>query len=118
MAKKNFLAVFMGTSAAMKKWDKLPAKIQSEREAAGMQAWGAWVAKNKKAIVYMGAPLGPTKRVSRRGVKNTSNEMAAFTVVQAASLAAAAKLFKDHPHFMIFPGEAVEIMECLPIPGM
>jgi len=26
-------------------------------------------------------------------------------------------MFVGHPHFTIFPGEAVEIMECLPIPG-
>lgn len=28
----------------------------------------------------------------------------------------AAKLFISHPHFKIFPGESVEIMECLPMP--
>jgi len=26
---------------------------------------------------------------------------------------AAAKLFQSHPHFTIFPGDAVEVMECL-----
>jgi hypothetical protein len=31
---------------------------------------------------------------------------------------AAAKLFEGHPHFTIFPGDGVEVMECLPIPGM
>ena len=115
---KNFLAVFIGSEAAMKKWEKLPAKTQQEREAAGMKAWHDWVAKNKKSIVFMGAPLGGTKQVNRKGVKNVSNDLGAFTVVQASSHAAAAKLFKDHPHFMIFPGESVEIMPCLKIPGM
>ena len=43
--------------------------------------------------------------------------MAAYTVVQAESHEAAAKLFLNHPHFTIFPGDGVEIMECLPIPG-
>jgi hypothetical protein len=38
-------------------------------------------------------------------------------VVQAESHDAAARMFTNHPHFTIFPGEAVEIMECLPIPG-
>ena len=117
-APKTFLAVFIGTPAMMKKWEKLPAKIRQERETAGMQAWHAWVAKNKKAIVYMGAPLGETKRVNRKGVANISNNLGAFTVVQASSHAAAAKMFKNHPHFMIFPGESVEIMPCLKIPGM
>jgi hypothetical protein len=26
-------------------------------------------------------------------------------------------MFENHPHFTIFPGDSVEIMECLPIPG-
>ena len=43
-------------------------------------------------------------------------EMAAFSIVQAESHEAAAKLFLNHPHFTIFPGDGVEIMECLPIP--
>jgi hypothetical protein len=30
----------------------------------------------------------------------------------------AARLFEKHPHFMIFPGESVEIMPVLPIPGV
>jgi hypothetical protein len=116
--KKTYLAVFLGTEAGMKKWEKLPAKTRHEREAAGMHAWHAWVEKTHRSIVYMGAPLGATKRVDRKGIANTQNEMSAFTVVQADSHAEAAKLFKNHPHFMLFPGEAVEIMECLEIPGM
>jgi len=43
--------------------------------------------------------------------------MAAYVIVQAESHEAAAKLFENHPHFTIFPGDAVEIMECLPLPG-
>jgi len=37
--------------------------------------------------------------------------------VQADSQVAAAKLFENHPHFTIFPGDSVEVMECLQIPG-
>lgn len=31
---------------------------------------------------------------------------------------AAAKLFENRPHFTIFPGDRVEVMECLPMPKM
>lgn len=117
--KKSFLAVYLGSEAAMmKSWGKLPTKTRKEREAAGIKAWHAWAEKNKKSIVSIGAPLGTTKRVDRNGIANISNEMGAFTIVRADSHVAAAKLFKDHPHFTIFPGESVEIMECLKIPGM
>ena len=54
---------------------------------------------------------------SQGGVEDISNAMGAYTVVRADSHEAAAKLFEDHPHFAIFPGESVEIMPVLPIPG-
>jgi hypothetical protein len=44
--------------------------------------------------------------------------MGAFTIVQAESQEAAAKLFLKHPHFTIFPGESIEVMEIMPIPAM
>ena len=34
--------------------------------------------------------------------------------VKAKSQKDAAKLFRNHAHFMIFPGDRVEVMECLP----
>jgi hypothetical protein len=37
--------------------------------------------------------------------------------VRASSPEAAAKMFEGHPHFHIFPGEAVEVMPLLPVPG-
>lgn len=53
-----------------------------------------------------------------RRVGLASNKIGAWTVVEAESLDDAAKLFLNHPHFTIFPGESVEVMECLSIPGM
>ena len=69
-------------------------------------------------MVMMGGPLGKTKRATQRGIEDVSNQMAAFTVIRADSHEAAAKVFERHPHFAIFPGDAVEIMPVLPIPGM
>ena len=57
------------------------------------------------------------KWIDAQGIADATNAMGAFTVVRAASHEAAAKLFEDHPHFSIFPGESVEIMPVLPIPG-
>ena len=76
------------------------------------------VQKNKKAIVDVGAPLGDTKLVNENGISNIKNLLCAYAVVKAKSHAEAAKLFFDHPHFSIFPGDSVEVMECLPIPEM
>ena len=65
----------------------------------------------------MGGPLGKTKKVDSQGVANFTNLLTAFTVVRAPSHEAAAKMFEGHPHFSIFPGETIEIMPVLPIPG-
>ena len=73
--------------------------------------------KNKASIVQIGGPLGKTKRISKAGIEDVRNNMGAFAVVQAESQEAAAAMFKGHPHFTIFPGEGVEVMEVLPIPA-
>ena len=83
-----------------------------------MDAWGKWVAAKGQSIVDMGTPLGKTKRISDQGISGTVNQIVAYTIVQAESHEAAAQLFEKHPHFTIFPGDSVEVMECLPIPGM
>jgi hypothetical protein len=113
----HFLAIFIGTQASMEKWHALTEQERKERELRGMAAWSAWVEQHKDVIVEMGAPLGKTKSVSATGITDIRNNMSAFTIVQAESHDAAAKLFEAHPHFMIFPGDAVEVMGCLPVPG-
>jgi hypothetical protein len=82
-----------------------------------MQAWMEWAQENAASIVDHGSPLGKTKRASRQGITDTANIMVAYVVVRAESHEAATKLFEDHPHFTIFPGDSVEVMECLPLPG-
>jgi hypothetical protein len=115
----TFLAVFLGskTSAKWAAWNALPEAERRTREQQGIAAWKAWVEQHQAAIVAMGGPLGKTKKVDESGIADISNEMGAFTVVRAGSPEAAAKLFDNHPHFAIFPGERVEIMPILPIPG-
>jgi hypothetical protein len=114
-----YLAVFLGskTSPKRKAWDALPEAARRAKEREGMTAWKAWVEKHQAAIGGMGGPLGKTKKVTQRGIKDISNELGAYTLVHAESHEAAAKLFENHPHFTIFPGESVEVMPVLPIPG-
>ena len=88
----------------------------NRREHAGIEAWHKWVRDNKEVIAEKGSPLGKTKRTDKNGSSDTRNEMGAWTVVRADSQEEAARLFLNHPHFMIFPGDRVEVMKCLPIP--
>ena len=115
----TFLAVFLGirTNPRMKAWMDLPEADRRAKEKDGIAAWKAWVEKHQASIVGMGGPLGKTKKVSERGIEDVSNAMSGYTVVRAPSHEAAAKLFEKHPHFMFFPGDSIEIMPVLPIPG-
>jgi len=112
---KTFLALYMGSASPQERAAAPP--LSKEAEAAGMKAWGDWMAKNAAAVVEGGGPLGKTKKVSKSGVSDISNAVAAYVVVQAETHEAAARMFEGHPHFSIFPGDSVEIMEQLPIPG-
>jgi hypothetical protein len=115
----TYLAVFLGskTSPRMKAWMALPEAERRAKEREGIAAWKAWVAKHQAVISVMGGPLGKTKKVTENGVGDVSNELGGFMVVRAESHEAAARLFETHPHFTIFPGESVEIMPILPMPG-
>jgi hypothetical protein len=115
----TYLAVFLGSKSSPRwaAWNALPEGERRAKEGEGMAAWKAWVDKHQAVIVSMGGPLGKTKKVSQRGIDDTSNDLGAFTVVRADSHEAAAKLFDNHPHFSIFPGDRIEIMPVLPIPG-
>ncbi len=116
---KTFLAVFIGTPDMRTRsgWDALPEDQRKERETAGINAWMKWIDTHKAAIIDGGSPLGKTKQVSPTGIADIKNALTAYTLVKAESHEAAARMFEGHPHFTIFPGESIEIMECLPIPG-
>ena len=116
---KRFLAIYIGTQEAREKsnWDSLDDQQRKAIADMGIKAWTQWGQTHAAAIVDMGTPLGKTKRASREGIADTRNSMTGYVIVQAESHEAAAKLFEKHPHFMIFPGDSVEIMECLPLPG-
>jgi hypothetical protein len=117
---KRFMAVYTGNPDALAKYSQqFPDEAKRRaNDQKGMEAWMKWGKAHEKAIVDQGAPLGKTKRVTKSGIADIRNNLAAYTVVEAESQEAAAKMFLDHPHFTVFPGDGVEIMECLPIPGM
>lgn len=115
----TFLAVFIGskTGSRMKAWMALAEAERLVKQQQGIAAWKAWAERHQHAIVGMGGPLGKTKKITEHGIEDTSNNLGAYMVVRADSHEDAAKLFENHPHFTIFPGEGVEVMPVLPIPG-
>jgi hypothetical protein len=108
----KFLALYMGAADGSR-----PAQPSPDSIAKGLAAWQKWMADHASQVVDTGGPLGKTKKTSKAGVADTSNTIAGYVIVDAPSHAAAAKLFENHPHFTIFPGDSVEIMEVMPVPG-
>jgi hypothetical protein len=112
---KKFMVLYMASGAD---FERMMKNSTPEQQKKGMEAWMKWINANKASIVEGGAPLGKTKRVDSSGASNTKNEIGGYSVVQAESHDAAAKIFdKDHPHLQM-PGAWIEIVEIMPLPGM
>ncbi len=107
----KFMAIYTGTP------DPNRPMPDEKTMADGMAAWTSWMERNSARIVDHGGPLGKTKRVTKAGVEDSRNNVAAYVIVEADSADAAAAMFENHPHFAIFPGDGVDIMPCLPIPA-
>ena len=116
---KSFMAVYIGSPSAprMQEWMSMEEGKRKQMEAAGIKKWGDWMKSHAAGIADGGGPLGKTKKVSAKGIGDIKNAMTGFVVVKAESHEAAAKMFENHPSFSHFPGDSVEIMEILPIPG-
>ena len=88
-----------------------------EQRAAGMAAWQAWFEKCGSAIVAAGAPLDKSTTVTGGSAAPGKTSITGYSVLQAGSMDEAVSLMKEHPHFHA-PGASVEILECVPMPGM
>src|SRR6478672_4982445 len=103
-ANNTFLAVVLGskTNSRMTAWNALPEAERLAKQKEGIAAWKAWAEKHQSAVVGMGGPLGKTKKVSQRGIEDTSNEMGAYMVVRADSHEAAARTLREASAFYDF----------------
>jgi len=112
---KEFMVLYMAPGAAYEAGRK---NCTPEQQRESMDAWIAWMDGHEKSILDGGAPLGRTVRVDATGVSDTKNEVGGYSIVEAESHEAAAKLFgHDHPHLQM-PGAWIEIVEIMDIPGM
>ena len=103
---KKFLVLFNAPVAAMAEMMK---NSTPEQMKAGMEEWKHWMDGHKESFADMGAPLGKNLRVTANGAEQVSNEVGGYSVIQAESQEAVAKLLAGMPHFEI-PGAYIEIM--------
>ncbi len=116
---KSFLAIFTcaENSKNHEEWKKLTEEAQKEIMKKGMMALDQWNEKYKNQVIFDGGPLSEmTKKVDRHGVQETPSQMGTFLLIQANSHEEAAKVFLDHPHFALFPGDGIDVLERLDQP--
>ena len=82
-----------------------------------MGAWENWTKAHEKNLVDRGAPLGKTKRITASGISDIRNDLNWYSIVEAETHDAAARIFLDNPHLQI-PQAFIEVMEIPQIPQM
>ena len=79
---KRFLALYMADASGMADMMKNSTPEQRKK---GTEAWEKWMADNKPSLADRGAPVGKTKRIDAKGVKDAKNDVCGYSIVQANS---------------------------------
>jgi hypothetical protein len=106
----RFVAVYTMKPEDLAAFRALPKSEQEAVDNVGLKAWEAWSKRNAAAIVATDVMVGKTWRVTKSAIKEAQNQIAGFVIVEAADIAAAADLFRDHPHITVFPGDGIDVM--------
>lgn len=106
----RFLAVYTMQPENVVRFRRLPKSEQDAIDAVGLKQWLDWEHRNAASFADRGGMVGKTKRVTKDGIADAVNSLCGYIVVEAESIEAAARLFENHPHFSVFPGDGVDIM--------
>ena len=106
----RFLAVYTMKPEDVATFRSLPKAEQDAIDAVGVSQWKAWEERNAAFILDRGGMVGKTTRITKAGVDKAVNPICGYLVVEAETADAAARLFQDHPHITVFPGDGVDIM--------
>lgn len=113
----KYLVTFLAPASVIDEWQKTEPAKRKAAEDKMMADWKQWMASHAKSFVDFGAGVGKTKRVTPQGSANTRNDIMVYSVVEAESHDAAAKMFEGHPHLGI-PQSSIEVMEIRAMPPM
>ncbi len=113
---KNFLVLYMMPVAGLEEWAKKSADERKTVEEKMQGEWQEW-AKAHKDMLKETAGAGTNQRVTTEGISQVKNDVMMYSMVEAESPEAAAKIFEHHPHLGI-PGAWIEIMPANKLPGM
>ncbi|PYB73365.1 hypothetical protein [Rhizobium wuzhouense] len=106
----KYLAVYTMKHEDFARFRALSKAEQDAIDAEGVPKWMEWEERNATAILNRGGMVGKTTRITRDGITPATNAICGYLIVEAETAEAAAKLFEDHPHITVFPGDGVDIM--------
>lgn len=106
----RFLAAYTMKPEDLARFRALPKAEQKAIDVAGLKQWAEWEKANAASFPDTGGMVGKAVRVTKNGIADAQNAICGYVVVEAKSIEAAAKLFDNHPHFTVFPGDGVDIM--------
>jgi hypothetical protein len=109
----KFLVLYRASTTAAEQM----ASGTPEQAQAGMDAWMAWAQKAGDSIVDLGVPLEARSHLEAGSTGASANAASGYSIVEADSAEAAADLLAGHPHLTV-PGNTIDVLEFLPIPGM
>ena len=113
----RFLAVYTKKPEELAQFRSLPKAEQNAIDAVGLKQWADWEERNAASFPDRGGMVGKTTRVTKAGIAEAVNPFCGYIVVEAETIEAAARLFENHPHFSVFPGDGVDIMPFLTGPA-
>jgi len=104
----KFIAFYQIPSNVMADWGKTDPKVRKDAEEKMKAEWQKWMEDHAK-IIKVTEACGKTKRVTANGVTDTKNDICLYSIVEAESHEAAAKVFEKHPHLQI-PQATIDVM--------
>ena len=106
----KFLVLYLAPHAVVDEWMKTPPEKRKAEEEKMMNEWKKWTSEHASLFADSGAGAGRPKRVDANGTSDARNDIMLYAIVNADSLDAAARTFRNHPHLAI-PQSSIEVME-------
>jgi hypothetical protein len=107
----KFMVLYRSSTSAR---DQM-ASATPEQMKAGMEAWMQWAGKAGEAVVDLGAPLAPAAHAGPGS--SDAGEISGYSIMQADSAEVLGGVLDGHPHLSM-PGNSIEVLEMLSMPGM
>lgn len=112
----KFLVLYKTPTSVLDKWMETPPEERKEMESKMGAEWKTWL-KEHAGQVKETFGAGKPKLVTKDGVIDSRNDIMMYSIVEANSPEAAAKLYESHSHLQI-PESSIEIMPSNPLPEM